>query len=407
MEKVDLYNYPKRLETALAKVKEDSRICEDNQKTIASFAKIRLAKGSSHGRVAKVAYCMRFWAIWFGKPFSQATKDDLIGLIGDLETKNFAEYTKYDFKIVLKMFYKWLLGNDEEFPAVIKWLKPAIKNEKHKLPEELLTEEEVLKMANATQNMRDKALVLVLYEAGCRIGELLSLQMKNVQFDQYGAVLRVTGKTGDRRVRIISSAPILGSWINIHPDADNPDAMLWHSSYGKYLKNKIKCLSHGTVYEMVRELADKAGVKKKVHPHLFRHSRATSLAGKLTEAQMKEYFGWVQGSDMAATYVHLSGRDVDNALLKLQGLVKEENVEDEKMKVKCCQRCKERNSPISTFCTKCGLPLDQELIMKVEKERQSSDDLMNKLMEDPEFRDIMMKKILEKGLDKGLVQQSV
>jgi len=40
---------------------------------------------------------------------------------------------------------------------------------------------------------------------------------------------------------------------------------------------------------------------------------------------MKQYFGWVQGSDMASVYVHLSGRDVDNALLKLNGLeVKEE-----------------------------------------------------------------------------------
>ena len=40
---------------------------------------------------------------------------------------------------------------------------------------------------------------------------------------------------------------------------------------------------------------------------------------------MKEHFGWVQGSEMAATYVHLSGRDVDNALLKLQGLAHSKN----------------------------------------------------------------------------------
>jgi len=71
------------------------------------------------------------------------------------------------------MFYKWLLGNDEEFPPVIKWLKPRLKNEKHKLPEELLTVEEVQLLANATTNPRDKALILILYESGCRIGELL------------------------------------------------------------------------------------------------------------------------------------------------------------------------------------------------------------------------------------------
>lgn len=404
MNGTDLYNYPKRLEGALARMKQEKKICEENKQAIISFSKVRLAKGSSHGRVAKVVYCMRFWAIWLGKPFSQATKEDLISVVGELESNpKYAEYTKYDFKIVLKMFYKWLKGNDEEFPKEVKWLRPNIKNESHKLPEELLSEDDVLNIANSAENLRDKALVLVLYEAGCRIGELLSLKMKNVIFDQYGAILRVTGKTGDRRVRIISSAPMLASWINIHPKAKEPDAMLWHSSWGKK-HNGMKCLSHGTVYEMIRELAVKAGIKKKVHPHLFRHSRATALAGKLTEAQMKEYFGWVQGSDMAATYVHLSGRDVDNALLKLQGLVKEENAEEEKLKVKPCQRCKENNSPISKFCTRCGLPLDQEFMAVIEKERQNSDNLMNILMEDKEFKEFMLKKIFEKGLGKALIQ---
>lgn len=35
---------------------------------------------------------------------------------------------------------------------------------------------------------------------------------------------------------------------------------------------------------------------------------------------MKEFFGWVQASNMASIYVHLSGRDVDNALLKVYGI---------------------------------------------------------------------------------------
>ena len=49
------------------------------------------------------------------------------------------------------MYYKWLLGNDEEFPKIIKWFIPKLKNEKSKLPEELLTEDEVLKMAQKAE----------------------------------------------------------------------------------------------------------------------------------------------------------------------------------------------------------------------------------------------------------------
>ncbi len=145
---------------------------------IENFALMRLAKGSGKLRVVKCMYCVCLLAQWLNKDFSKATKTDLIRLVTDIDSKNYAEYTRYDFKIVLKMFYKWLFGKDEEFPAVIKWLKPRLKNEKHELPEELLTVEEAQKLANSTTNPRDKALILALYESGCRIGELLYLKLK-------------------------------------------------------------------------------------------------------------------------------------------------------------------------------------------------------------------------------------
>ena len=399
MNKVDIYDFQRRLEQAVDKLRKDD-IGTENIRDIASFSKIKLAKGVSPGRAAKIIHCLRLLAKRLRKSFRQATKDDLIALVGNLERSDYAEHTKYDLKVMLKMFYKWLKGNDEVVPPEISWLKKSKKNLNHKLPEDLLSEDEVLQMTEAAINPRDKTMILVLYETGCRIGELLSLQMKNVNFDQYGAVLRVSGKTGDRRVRIISSAPSLASWLNAHPRAKDPEAWLWF----QYKNNKKtdKCLRHGTVYATLKKIAKRAGIHKKVYPHLFRHSRATALANKLTEAQMKEHFGWVQGSEMAATYVHLSGRDVDSAFLKIHGLVQAENPQEEKLKLRICQRCKEHNSPSSKFCTKCGLPLDEQMIASIENQRQKSDCIMNKLMEDEEVRNLLLKKIMEKGLDKAL-----
>ncbi len=402
----DLYNYPRKLEQTLEKLRIDPLVCDQDRGDVTAFSKIRLAKGSSHGRVAKIVYCLRFFTHWLKKPFREATKDDLIMLIGDLESKtNYSEYTKHDYKIVLKMFYKWLKGNDKTFPPEIDWLVPKIKNESSKLPEDLLTEDEVLRLANAANHPRDKAIILVLYETGCRIGELLTLQMKNIQFDQYGAILRVTGKTGDRRVRIISSAPTLASWINIYDKAKDPNAPLWvpRTSNGKVRKDGIKFLDHRSVYSILRSIAVKAEIKKHVHPHLFRHSRATALASKLTESQMKEIFGWTKGSDMPATYVHLSGRDVDNALLKLHGLVKVDDGSDDKMKVRDCQRCKEHNSPIAKFCIKCGLPLDENFLAKVEKEIQKGNDIQNLLWQNEEYREFTMKLLAKMGVEKVTV----
>lgn len=364
---------------------------------ITSFSRIRLAKGCSRARVVKCLYCLRFLAKWFNKDFSTATKDDVIGLVNQIDLQNYAEHTKYDFKVILKIFYKWLLGNDEDFPEVIKWLKPKLKNEKHKLPEELLTVEEVEKLAGACTNARDKALVLILYESGCRIGELFHLKLKNIQFDNYGAVLLVNGKTGYRRVRIIVSCQILSQWLQEHPDKDNSNAPLWPARFSRY--NSEPC-RYSSILAMLDRARQISGVKKRIYPHLFRHSRATALASKLTEAQMKEYFGWVQGSDMAATYVHLSGRDVDSTLLQLYSL-KDKPIEKEaKLDVKVCHRCKERNSPSQSFCGRCGNPFDESKLLVIPKE---GDGVFTALFKDLEFRELFIRKVGELGVGREVV----
>lgn len=381
-------------------IQELKRLANDNlpeptKKKIEEFSRIRLAKGSTKLRVVKCIWCLRTMAKWLNKDFAEATKDDLLTLVTEMDMKDYSEYTRYDFKIVLKMFYKWLLGNDEEFPAVIKWLKPKLKNEKHKLPEELLSVEEVQKLANATTNPRDKALILILYESGCRIGELLYLKLRNIQFDQYGAVLRVSGKTGDRRIRVIASVQVLSAWLQEHPDKTNPNAPLWPARLGRY---KPEPCSYPLILAMLERTKKATGIRKRVYPHLFRHSRATALANKLTEAQMKEYFGWTQGSDMAATYVHLSGRDVDTALLSMYSMKDVPVQKEVKLDIRICSRCKEKNAPTQSFCGKCGNPFDEKLL--IVDPNKKPNDLMNILIEDEEVKNLLLKKIVEKGLDK-------
>jgi len=367
------------------------------KKQIEDFSRIRLAKGSSKLRVVKCMYCIRYLAGWLNKDFSKATKTDLIKLVTEIDSKNYSDYTRYDFKIVLKMFYKWLLGKDEEFPKVIKWLKPRLKNAKHKLPEELLTAEEVANLANATTNPRDKALILVLYESGCRIGELLYMKLKNVQFDNYGGVLIVNGKTGSRRVRIIASVQILGQWLQEHPDKNNSNAPLWPARLGRYAPTPF---SYPSVLSMFKRARKASGIKKRIYPHLFRHSRATALASKLTEAQMKEYFGWTQGSEMAATYVHLSGRDVDSTLLQMYSLKQKPTEKEPALDFHVCLRCKERNSPTQSFCGKCGNPLDERKLL-IDNSNHAND-LMNALFKDPEVKEFLAKKAVAMGLEKQL-----
>ncbi len=379
------------VEQVLERIKSASYICKANKKYFIEFTNHCYAKGMTEVRILKYLYTLIQICKMFNKDFKKATKEDLIVLMRKIEQKDYADWTKHDYKVIIKCFYKWLNG-DEEYPDKVKWIKTTMKNGNHKLPEELLSEKDIENLIKAANNSRNRAFVFTLYESGCRIGELLSLKIKHVSFDDFGARLIVNGKTGMRRVRIIAAVPHLSAWLNDHPYKNNPNSYLW---INKGTKNNGKPMCHGNVRKLLQKLANKAGINKRIFPHLFRHSRATHLAKHLTEAQMNEFFGWVQGSDMPSTYVHLSGRDVDSALLKTYGIKKNGEEDESRLKPKKCPRCNTDNPSTGKFCNKCGLPLDIETSIKVDKEMQLMNQFMNMIMKNPEIKQILIEKAKE------------
>jgi integrase len=363
------------LERELAIIKE-SNINEQNRTDILNFHRFCLSSNMSVPSMVKWLSHLNKLALMFEKPFREATKNDIVDLVGRIDMSDLVDYTKRDLKIILKRLYKWIYETDDP-PEIVKWIKIVPKNSTSKLPEELLTEEEVKRLVEAADNPRDKALVLVLYESGCRIGELLPIKMKHVNFDEYGAVLMVSGKTGDRRVRIIASTSTLTNWLDNHPLKNIPDAPIWIAIGTRNRNNRMSYMAVHTVF---RKLAKRANIAKKVNPHSFRHMRATYLANRLTEAQLKEMFGWTRDSKMASVYVHLSGRDVDSALLKLHGLVINGDKKEDVFTIKFCPRCKEKNDPVKQFCSRCGTPLDFNIALQSESRKEEADDITHTIV---------------------------
>ena len=78
--------------------------------------------------------------------------------------------------------------------------------------------------------------------------------------------------------------------------------------------------------------------------------------------------GWVYGSRMTQIYVHLSGRDQDNAILKAYGIEVREERSIESQKPSLCPRCREPNDPKAKFFWKCGMILDRSLTEEKLKE---------------------------------------
>jgi hypothetical protein len=80
---------------------------------------------------------------------------------------------------------------------------------------------------------------------------------------------------------------------------------------------------------------------------------------------MREFFGWERRSDSPSTYIHLSGRDVDDSILSIYGKSESVKTQEPILKVEDCPRCKEPYDPAAMFCKRCGLPFKEEAV-KVE-----------------------------------------
>lgn len=351
---LDIYAYRNRLETTQATVRR-APISSRNREQILGFLDACVLENMSAARTCRVVEVLRMLALILQRDFDSATKEDITRMVRVIHERDYSPWTRYTYKVILKRFHKWLKGNNEEYPPEVKWIKARVTATEARLPGDgdLLTEEEVDRMIGAADHPRDKAFLAVLYESGARIGEIGSLQIKDIRVDQHGMVLHLTGKTGQRPVRVVKSTPRLVAWLDSHPFRSDRNAALWLSLS---TRRHHKPARYGALRNILHSAAQKAGITKPLKPHLFRHSRATFLADHLTEFQMNQFFGWVQGSGMPATYVHMNGAKVESAILALNG-VKEPEAEPTRKTTRNCPRCNTINSTEGRFCMKCGVPL--------------------------------------------------
>lgn len=408
-QEIDIHGYNRRLESALSHLKT-SDISKKNIDLILKFYENCVLEGLSKPHIVKYICQLKLTARRLNKNLGKVKKQDIQSFVRYIqEREDISVSTKHAYKITLKKFYKWLKGNNEEYPEEVRWLKGTIKNSEVKLPSngDLLTEEEVQKLIETTEHPRDKALISMIYESGGRIGEIGSLQIGNISFDKYGILITIErGKTGSRKLRLVSSTPYLATWLENHPLKDNKKAPLWinvgNTNHGKLLR-------YDSIRMQLKRLFEKTGIKKRANPHSFRHARASFMANHLTEFQMNQYFGWVQGSGMPSVYVHLSGRETDAAILELNGIKQEKAEKESLLRPKKCPRCDTINSHNSKLCSKCAAILDINTAIELEEERKEkervrfiSDEIMNILMKDPETQRFLIEKIIKFGLNEKI-----
>ncbi|WP_299099940.1 site-specific tyrosine recombinase XerD [uncultured Alistipes sp.] len=187
----------------------------------------------------------------------------------------------------VKSFFNFLLISDriESSPAEFV-LTP--KFGRH-LPDVLTTGEidRIIAAVDGTtpKEIRDAAMLEVLYSCGLRVSELTSLRIRDLFFGE--GYIRVTGKGDKQRLVPISSTARerIHRYLEVRRSARAGEETL-------FLNNRGNSLTRVMIFTILREAARRAGIEKKISPHTFRHSFATHLLeGGASIRQVQELLG--------------------------------------------------------------------------------------------------------------------
>ncbi|HEV2450227.1 MAG TPA: tyrosine-type recombinase/integrase [Thermoplasmata archaeon] len=300
-------------------------------------------------------------------------------------------------KNVTEAFWRWMYARKgKEFPLALR-IPVDRKLVKKKNHGDVLTPEDALALANHTRNQRDRAFVLVAWESGARVSEMLLMRRADVEITGEGYVrLHLHREKGSDDVPVLlfeDSVPALMKWLEVLPSGDEGGAFLWVHVSGQ--SHRGRPITERYALAMLKSSAKSADIQKKVHPHIFRHSRATHEAynPKIPRSAYEAKFGWKPGSIVASRYIHGSGRDMENAYRAAAGLPHRDQAPLAPPRVsRTCGRCKTVNPSGAKYCSTCAGPLTIEAAGEIEQQTTAANRL-RQLLEDPSVMRYLARKL--------------
>ncbi len=188
----------------------------------------------------------------------------------------------------------------------------------HKVPQVLSIKEIDLMIAqidhSTPQGVRNRAIIEVLYACGLRVSELCSLQISKLYLDI--GFIKILGKNSKERLIPIGQTAIKHLQYYLHAVRALQDNIRSNAIDTVFLNQRGDKISRVMIFKIVKELAKKAGIKKKVSPHTFRHSFATHLVeGGADLRAVQEMLGHASIST-TEIYTHLNQNYLREAILQ-------------------------------------------------------------------------------------------
>ena len=242
------------------------------------------------------------WASKSGKPVADLTRPDLRKWIANLSREGLAPSSVARAVSAARGFFKFLMldGHIKHHPA-----EDLDTPQKFSYLPKFLTEEEIDRLfatpdIATEEGIRDRAMLELMYAAGLRVSEMVSL--KQAEVDVHTGVVNCHGKgSKERRVPVGKSAI---HWLQQY---ESVKAGYGKSPYSNLFLHRGKPLTRQLAWSMIKTYAEKIGLQH-VSPHTLRHSFATHLLQHGADSRSVQAL--LGHSDISTTqiYTHITDR---------------------------------------------------------------------------------------------------
>lgn len=212
----------------------------------------------------------------------------------------------------VKAFTRFLLRDGYLLSDVGAGLEFARKPEL--LPRVILSEGEVLELLEAPElatpmGVRDRAVLELLYSTGIRNQELCDLRLDQVELERLE--LRVVSK---RKSRVVPMGEEAAGWLEEYLVRVRPVLLRGSSGAIVFLSSRGRALQNATLARLVVAWARAAGLKKKVTPHVLRHSCATHMLARGADLRHLQKFLGHSSTDTTTLYTRVEIGDLHAVL---------------------------------------------------------------------------------------------
>jgi integrase/recombinase XerD len=277
--------------------------------------------GADPRTIAGYRYSLLHFEKFLGRPITKAGKMEIRAYVDMQRKRGLTTATIRNRLNALSSFYEFLIFEGKRKDNPVREVRARYlnqyKSDSEKHTHKIISVDDAKRLVEYFLDVRDQAMILLMLKTGVRRGELLSMETRDINWQEQSITLKPTKKRSNRTVFFDGeTAYVLQRWLDVRATRSPDSLALWISTWGKKI-------DYGSLKYSIEKAALACGLhdptSSRMEDHFSAHCCRHWFTTHLLRAGMRrEYVAWIRGDSRREAidiYDHIDPEDVRRAYL--------------------------------------------------------------------------------------------